>query len=204
MITYLNDDSFFTNIHFPGQMGWYTLEKWIRSHHIPQFRIILDQEADSDALNLKDKLELYPGIKTFANIVNPWARALYSYNLLHEDNVQNGESFFSQHFDLSSFEAFVLSWSDVKLEDRWYSLSTPQADWIEYIDENGDLKTVDYLLRFEHLDQDFKVLQDYFQVDEGLIHIETCPDYRSQYSTEMKNKIEMMFYKDVERFGYKF
>lgn len=204
MLTYLNDDSFFTNITFPGQMGWYTVENWIRSYHIPQFRVILDQEADADALNLKDKLELYPGIKTFANVVNPWARALSSYNLLHQDKVENGESYFSQHFDLTSFESFVLSWKDLKLGDRWYTLSTPQVDWIEYLDESGELKTVDYILRMENLDEDFKPLQNYFQVEEGLVHIEPYPDYQSQYSTEMKNKIESMFHRDIERFEYKF
>ncbi len=185
-------------------MGWYTLEKWIRSFHIPQFRIILDYEADADALSLKDKLELYPGIKTFANVSNPWARALNSYSLLYEDKIENGETYFSQHFDLTSFESFILSWKDVKLEDRWYTLSTPQVDWIEYVDENGETRTVDYILRAENLDEDFKPLQKYFDIEEGLIHIETYPDYQSQYSTEMKIKIESMFHRDIERFGYKF
>lgn len=205
MITYLDDDSFFTNIHFPGQYGWSTIMRWVANKNVPCFRIIFDEQADIDFLNLKDKLEIFPGTKTFATVMNPWARSLYCYNILSNARSAGIEHPFIKYFNFDSFESFVLAWPETQFENSWFKLSTPQIEWLEYTDENGELKIVDYIMRAEYLDEDFKSLQSYFCLEEyPLEHIETYPEYQKLFSTEMKNHIEKLFYKDIERFQYKF
>lgn len=200
MITYLNDDSFFTNIHIPGQLGWLTISKWFEGKNVPKFRFIYDEESDSNFLSLKEKLEIYPGIKTFSMVINPWARALLCY-----DKLSNVDTPFLKYFDFTNFESFVLSWPDTQFENFWFKLSTPQIDWLEFTDDNGQLHTVDYIFRFENLEEEFSSFKSYFrQEDSSLIILDQYPDYKNLFSSEMKTKIESMFHKDIERFGYKF
>ncbi len=205
MTTYLEDDSFFTNIHIPGQFGWSTLIGWITTKNVPCFRVIYDQEADTDFLNIKERLDLYPGIKTFATVMNPWARAAlcYEHLMLAKDNGIDHP--FLRYFDCTSFESFVLSWPEAQYENSWFKLSTPQIEWLEYIDDNGEVKTADYIWRAEHLDEEFKTFQKYFDLEDApLIHLEKYPVYKHLFSVEMIQHIEKLFYKDVDRFGYKF
>lgn len=200
MITYLNDDSFFTNIHIPGQLGWLTISKWIEGKNVPNFRFIHDEESDSNFLSLKEKLEIYPGIKTFSMVINPWARALLCY-----DSLSKIDTPFLKYFDFTNFESFVLSWPDTQFENYWFKLSTPQIDWLEFTDDTGQLHTVDYIFRFENIDEEFNSFKSYFrQEDSSLVILDQYPDYKNVFSSEMKTKIESMFHKDIERFGYKF
>lgn len=200
MKTYLNDDSFFTYIAIPGQFGNICLLNWFNSSNTARFRIIQDDEADADFLNLKERLELYPGIVTYTIVMNPWARAFFCYQQLTACRDQNIEIPFIKYFDLSSFENFVMTWPTEKFENSQFTLDSPQVDWV--ID--GE-QTVDYLFRAETLTEDFRVIQKYFnQEDKPLEIVETYPDYQDKFTEPMKEKINQLFKKDIEHFGYKF
>lgn len=205
MINYLNDNSFFTNIHIPGQFGYFTLLRWIETKHIPCFRIIHDEEADQDYLSLEQKLKLYPDIKTFSTVMNPWARAALCYEVLDNFRQQGLDNAFLKYFDFTDFESFVLSWPEAQFENTWFTLSTPQLAWLQFTDQDGNIKTVDYLMKAETLDHDFQRLQQYFRLEgQNLDHIEIYPDYQDLYSTQMRQHIEKLFYVDIEHFEYKF
>jgi hypothetical protein len=200
MKTYLNDDSFFTQIAIPGQFGNISLLKWFSSSNVGRFRIIQDDEADADFLNLAERLELYPGITTYTVVMNPWARALFCYQQLKTCQEQNIDNPFIKYFDMTSFEKFVMSWSTEKFEQSQFTLDSPQVDWIV----SGD-QTVDFIFQAETLTEDFQVIQKYFtQEDKPLEIVEMYPDYRDKFTEPMKEKIRQLFKKDIEYFGYEF
>lgn len=200
MKTYLNDDSFFTYIAIPGQFGNISLLNWFCSSNVARFRIIQDDEADADFLNLKERLELYPGIVTYTIVMNPWARAFFCYQQLSACQEQNIENPFIKYFDMSSFENFVMSWPTEKFENSRFTLDSPQVEWIV----DGD-QTVDHVFRAESLEQDFEIIQKYFTQENDPVKItETYPDYQDKFTEPMKEKISQLFKKDIDYFGYKF
>jgi hypothetical protein len=200
MKTYLNDDSFFTYVAIPGQFGNISVLHWFDKSNIARFRIIQDDEADADFLNLTERLELYPGITTYTVVMNPWARAYFCYNQLKSCLEQSIDNKFIKYFDMTSFENFVMSWPTTQFEKSWFTLNTPQVDWIVNVEQQ-----VDYIFQAESLAQDFQVIQQYFtQEDKPLEIIETYPDYQDKFTEPMKEKINQLFKKDIEHFGYKF
>ena len=200
MKTYLNDDSFFTYIAIPGQFGNISLLNWFSTSSVARFRIIQDDEADADFLNLKERLDLYPGIATYSVVMNPWARAFFCYQQLTACRDQNIENPFIKYFDLSSFENFVMSWPTEKFENTQFTLDTAQIDWLV-----DGAQTVDHIFQAETLTEDFQVIQKYFtQEDHPLTIVETYPDYRDKFTAPMKEKINQLFKKDIEHFGYEF
>lgn len=205
MNNYLNDDSFFTYVSIPGQYGLITVLDWFVHNGTAMFRLIQDEEADTDFLSLKERLELYPGTKTFAIITNPWARAKISYDYLvfcKENHIKNN---FLKYFQIDSFESFVLEWPEGSYSESWFDFTSPQKDWIEFTDENNVKHTVDYLLRAEHLKNDFLKIKEYFHQEAvEFEYIETYPDYRPLYTDQMKNKIGDTFKKDIDYFKFEF
>jgi len=200
MKTYLNDDSFFTYIAIPGQFGNISLLNWFSTSSVARFRIIQDDEADADFLNLTERLDLYPGIVTYTVVMNPWARAYFCYQQLSNCQEQNIENPFIKYFDMSSFENFVMLWPTEKFENSQFTLDTPQVDWIVDTEQQ-----VNYIFQAETLTEDFKAIQKYFtQEDHPLTIVETYPDYQDKFTEPMKEKINQLFKKDIDHFGYKF
>ena len=67
-----------------------------------------------------------------------------------------------------------------------------------------------YLLKLENIEQDFKILQDYFNSTEPLkirdnyfIDLRSI-EYQSMYNTESQNIVKKIFEKDIDRFEYTF
>ncbi len=202
---FLTDDSFFTYVSIPGQSGLVTLLDWFTHNSTAKFRLIQDEEADTDFLNLKDRLELYPGIKTFAIVTNPWARAKVSYdNLLFckENKLKNK---FLDYFNITSFESFVLDWPDVDYKESWFKLTTPQRDWIKYYDDNHNLVQTDFVLRADRLEEDFLPIKQFFQQEAvAFDYVEEYPNYRHLYNNQMKYKIGDIFMQDIMDFNFDF
>ena len=69
----------------------------------------------------------------------------------------------------------------------------------------GDI-SVDYLLRFESLDQDFNYLCDKLKIDAKLPKINSSSHdyYKTYYNEETKKIVRNLFKKDIELFNYEF
>jgi hypothetical protein len=77
--------------------------------------------------------------------------------------------------------------------------TTPQSTWLSYNNIQAD-----YILRVEHLNEDFKSLQQYFETDVPLGVDDFTIDYKQHYTPTTKNIIEKYFKEDIDRFGYEF
>ena len=81
-------------------------------------------------------------------------------------------------------------------ESTWFTFATPQKYWIQ----NG----VTYLLKFETLEEDFKIIQNRLQCYEPLPIINTSKheDYHKYYTQETWNIINKLFEEDIYMFNY--
>ena len=150
----------------------------------------------------------------FAFVRNPWDRCVsrYFYErakwLDHRKHHYHGTTFsdfiFNQnnHFKLSS------GWikHSPKLKDLFEQKSPfeEQIDWIS--DENGNI-IVDFIGRFENLQEDFNIVCDKIGIPrQELPHINKSKHkhYTEYYDAETRQIIAERYAKDIEMFGYTF
>lgn len=201
MITYKNDNSFFNRVVIPVNRGYSTINQWFYNHD-SKYRYINDIEANQDYLTLKDRDELYPGIRSMAVVMNPWARVLYAYNANVLKSKKGIVSPLSVVLDLTTLETFVYSITKVNLRSismSWFTIDTPQVRWIEYDDRRAD-----YIFKFENLEEDFQPIRDYFCIDTPLDCQEPQIDYRQSFNETTKNIVYDIFREDIEKLRYEF
>lgn len=87
----------------------------------------------------------------------------------------------------------------------WPKMFLPQLEWIT--DEKGQI-AVDFVGRFENLQNDFDRICDAIKIDrQPLSHENRSREpesYRSYYDSETKAIVEKQFKVDIEYFGYEF
>jgi hypothetical protein len=200
-LTYKTDDSFFTVVIPPRcAYGFWTFHQWFQQNSTARFRVIRDSEVEEDRLTLAQIDDIYPGIKTLGVVMNPWARAYYSY----KQSILNVESqkIISQRYkgvDFSSFDNYIPSLLNCTTDDTVLHPTTNQLHWV-----SKDGKLTDYLIRIEHIHKDFKPLQDYFCTDIPLTLPKKPPSYKKFYNETTKEIVATVFKEDIERFNYKF
>jgi len=173
-----------TFIHIPKTAGsavtvWYIKNILKKNPMYYEFPIVDDHIFISEIEN--------PAPITISIVRNPWDRVVSMYSFLQQIN----------NMKFKKFSEFVLN--DMKvLTFSKYLLSTPQIRWIE--------PGVTHLLRFENLEQDFRIIQDIFQCYEPLpVWNKTNHyHYRMYYNDETRQAVAEMFKEDIEAFGYEF
>lgn len=97
------------------------------------------------------------------------------------------------------FDDFVRNLHEYKFQETsWFTFDQPQKAWIP----NG----VTYLLKFETLEDDFKVIQKKFNCFEPLLSMNMTEheDYRTYYTQETQDIVADVFKDDIEAFNYVF
>ena len=128
-----------------------------------------------------------PAPITFTVVRNPWDRVVSMYMFIKQ---------YTSQLQKCEFSDFVLC--EVKTIGFGRLLSTPQVRWIE--------PGVTHILRFENLEEDFKIIQDIFQCYKPLCkENKTEHDhYRTYYNDETRQAVAEIFKEDIEAFGYEF
>ena len=204
-ISYKTDDSFFTTVFPPFIFHGWSVKSWLINNDSAKYRYIRDHEAEQEFWNAQQIQELYPGIKLIGFAINPWARMHYAYTQLCLMKEQSNTAIDLSQLILNDFDSFIKSLCDKNYNGNfWFSLTTPIYKWFEYTDENGQLKTVDYLLKDITIEQDFKAIQDYFISDIPISFENTISNYRQYYTDDTKNIVADIFKEDISKFGYEF
>jgi hypothetical protein len=212
-LTHKTDDSFFSCITLVSGAFLYTeaIVDWFKKDPVGQWRIIEDPEVREEKLNLKSISEIFPGIKTFSVVINPWANIYFGYKLLQSPYKQVLMPTDTDYSNLT-FEDFVnqLHTWEQPSTSNWYKPTTQQMEWLSFTDESNNYIEADYIFKIETIEEDFKVLQDYFCSIEPLtprdnffIDLRSI-EYRSVYNTETQNIVKKLFEKDIDRFEYTF
>lgn len=202
-LTCKTDDSFFTTV-FPPFVFYGTCVKfWFANSSTAKFRYIRDTEVETEFWGAGQVQDIYPGIKTISIVVNPWARMRYAYTQLCKMK-ETSNDLNLEVLQLNSFEEFIDSLPSMQPTDNfWFTLATPMSKWFNYT-QDGELKTVDYILRDRTLTEDFQTLQNYFCTDITIEVPKKLPNYKKFYNKKTKEIVATVFKEDIERFNYKF
>lgn len=146
----------------------------------------------------------------FTTVRNLWDRAVSYYNYDKHINYLNK--------NVSNFRDYVLYHNDLfnnnnKIQERFKPIDGigyeiwhfgPQLDWV--LDDKENV-TVDYIMRFENLKEDFKYVCKKIGKEFSLPHennLSNRPHYCEYYDDDTKEIIRKWSQKDLDYFGYKF
>lgn len=136
---------------------------------------------------------------TFTIVRNPWDRtvSLYSYRVK-----TNQTALKSNPVDFKDWVKLTYLHKDPFYFDS-PKMFMPQLDWIT--NKDGDI-LVDFIGRFEKLNEDFDVICHHLGRNLKLPHVNSSSqkDYKIYYDDETINIISSFFKKDIDCFDYKF
>ena len=149
-----------------------------------------------------DKFERY---FKFSFVRNPWDRAVSAYTYLGRGGSAASEedaqwSSFVKRFE--SFDDFVCRWMSADNIMR-NALFTPQAVFLK--DMFGQV-AMDFVGRFEHLEQDFRRVAQRLQVDGELPHLNQSRSqpYQAFYTERSRDIVARLYAEDIAAFDYRF
>ncbi len=172
------NDGKITFIHIP-RTGGSSISQWLS-------QIFEDKYTVREHIFSSEIENLAP--ITFTVIRNPWDRVVSMYSFIKN---------YIRCLVVTDFNDFVLHKIKIWTFGK-HKLSTPQIRWIE--------SGVTYLLRFENLKEDFKIIQDIFQCYEPLKFVNKSEheNYRTYYNDETRQVVAELFKEDIKAFGYEF
>ena len=136
---------------------------------------------------------------TFSIVRNPWDKVVSHYQYRVDTNQTNLRD------SPISFRDWVrLSYGD--RDPKYFDkpkMFMPQRDWLT--DESGTI-AVDYIGRFEHLEQDFSTVCEQLGTTAKLPHMKKSKrgDCRDYYDDETAEIVARVFAEDIDEFGYRF
>ena len=159
---------------------------WKKIHRVP-----IKKHATALQIQAAMDREIFDSFFKFSFVRNPWdwQVSLYHYILDRPKNPGHEET-----KKMGSFRNFVFSRE---------KLSFTQTSCL--VDESGNL-LVDFVGKFENLDQDFQSICHKVGISASLPHINKSKrtDYQDYYDAETRDLTARLYAEDIERFGYTF
>jgi chondroitin 4-sulfotransferase 11 len=141
----------------------------------------------------------------FAIVRNPWDRLVSAWTYLREGGAKSSEDDtawgeFFHRFD--NFEDFVCHWLTPENIRRKH-LFTPQSEFVT--DRFGGM-AMDFVGRYERLNEDFDVICEKLGMDVKLPHLNSSKrvGYREFYTDRSRDVVAEIYARDVELFQYQF
>lgn len=139
----------------------------------------------------------------FAFVRNPWDRLVSAYEYLLEEGsaTSNKDTEWAEFIkSFGSFDDFVCQWVNERNIYR-RTVLTPQFEFL--VDNFGGL-SVDYLGRFETLEEDYQCLAEKIGGCDPLPHknASSRKDFRSYYSAQAIDIVARVYAEDIRLFGY--
>ena len=140
----------------------------------------------------------------FAFVRNPWDRLVSAFFYLKK----GGSNAMDKHWanqkivHYPDFDDFVKGWLHEKNIDNYFHF-VPQY---KFICDNSFRIKMDYIGRFERLDQDFKIISEKLGLDCQLPYVNQSKRraYQDYYSSETAAIVAKAYQKDIELFNYQF
>lgn len=154
--------------------------------------------------NIFDQKEFNQYYK-FTFVRNPWDRLYSAYRFLKAGGMNEDDSKWATTYlsEINSFEAFVMQFLNEDVIHAEVHL-VPQYKFI--CDESGQ-PIVDFIGRFENLENDFAIVAKKISPDAKLEHMNSSKNSRDAnviFTQAMQDKVALLYAKDIELFGYRF
>ena len=137
---------------------------------------------------------------TFTVVRNPYDRAVSHFEHARLNN----------HYNIRIDDISFNNWVKFTYDEKRKEFRTAgekffytQKEWLQ--NKYGKID-IDYIIKFENLNEDYKVVQDIIGIKEKLPHLNKTErkPYKNYYSAESKKIIEDYFKDDFEEFNYKY
>jgi hypothetical protein len=193
-------------IHCPrtGLAMKHIISDWLK----PNFRV---NDTDSwmiDHPNLQMVREHIPTGKTMTVVRNPWMRVWSLYRKISKEGYWldwNDQKL----IDLKPFDDWLEDYANPNIPfiwPRWFNRFTNMIDFLNYSDNHGDVQWVDFILKAENLETDFKQVQDYLECKNPLPDISHFDNsaYKKHYSSKGIEYVYKVYKRDIDFFNYQF
>jgi chondroitin 4-sulfotransferase 11 len=149
-----------------------------------------------------DKFERY---FKFTVVRNPWDRVASAYSYLYQGGSKASaeDQLWSQFIkSFSSLDEFVCQWMTEENVLR-NALFTPQ---LVYLTDMFGQMSMDFVARFENLEEDFQSIADRLNIDAALPHLNQsrARPYQASYTAESRSIVQRVYAKDIAQFEYQF
>jgi hypothetical protein len=147
------------------------------------------------AYEIKERLpeKMWDSFFKFGFVRNPWDYRVSLYNFVKK-NPNHPRYIIAKDM---TFKEFLIFWNKNKI--GWPS----QKDFFY----NDDKCLVDFIGRFENLEQDFQAVCDRIGIKAELLRVNSSKrkrDYRQYYTPETRDLVARYFKEDIEVFEYEF
>lgn len=137
---------------------------------------------------------------TFTVIRNPYDKVVSQYEhrfRLNHDNIR------TKNISFDEWIKFTYKEKRPEFRKAGPNFFSTQKEWL--LNKNGKID-IDYIVRFENLIEDYRVIQDIIGIKEKLPHLNKTErkPYKKYYSKESKKIVEDYFKDDFEEFNYKY
>ncbi|MBK7362940.1 MAG: sulfotransferase family 2 domain-containing protein [Micavibrio sp.] len=155
-----------------------------------------------------EKKDIYDNYFKFAFIRNPfdWIVSTYYYIKIFENH--------GNHNDVSklNLNEFISYYVNYMMPNQGFNLKLGVNKCVtpmEYITDNGGNLIVDFVGRFENLNEDYKEICDKIGIEYKEppiynVNMSKEKDYRKYYDNNSRKLVEKLFAKDLEYFKYSF
>ena len=136
---------------------------------------------------------------TFAFVRNPWDKVVSHFHYRVQTN-QTGIRV--NPIEFKDWVKLTYGQQDPKYYDN-PKMFMPQSDWIK--NHDGSV-LVDFVGRFENLNEDFNTICKQIGINASLPHVKSSKrgNYREYYDDFTIKIVEKWFSKDIDKFGYRF
>lgn len=148
----------------------------------------------------------YDDYFTFAFVRNPWDRLASAYHFLKQGGFNDiDRRWASKHLrHYTGFDEFVSDWVTPEHVRGWVHFK-PQCD---YLCNTDGMLDVDFIGRFERLEQDFQTLCNKLGVERTLHSLNhgqhKLPGYQALYDDQTRDIVSRVYARDIELLNYSF
>ncbi|MEH0328599.1 sulfotransferase family protein [Campylobacter coli] len=184
-------------IHVPKVAGSsierviYQTDKWLVGH----------VKASDYTKFDKDKFDSY---FSFGFVRNPYDRVVSAYHYLKNDSPDPRDIKWGRlHINNLTFEEFILSLQDEEFKEEILSKNHFSFQYKYLCDKNMNI-LVNFIGKFEKLDNDFKKILNILRRKDSLVHINKSKhlNYRDYYNSQTYKIIREIYRDDFEIFDY--
>lgn len=186
-------------VHVPrtGMAMKKIISDWLK----PNFNLVDNESWMVDHPNLEMVRAKIPTGKTLSVVRNPWQRVYSLYRKVSTEGYWldwNGKTL----LDLKPINEWVLDYCnpDIPFEfPRWFNKSTNQIDFLNY-----NNTWVDFIIKAENLETEFKLVQDYLGCTIPLPDLSGYDhwEFKQYFNSSSINAINRVHERDIDFFRY--